>query len=97
MAIGSGFSLDMGDFFKFKTKKKTYFYHYSSEGYGLSQYVSGGHMAWIILFYYVCNSAIMPAWIMSIKANKILRISWRFLFQAFFMIPFVLYERRTGD
>lgn len=54
-------------------------------------------MAWIILFYYVCNSAIMPAWIMSIKANKILRISWRFLFQAIFMIPFVLYERRTGD
>ena len=24
MAIGGGFSLDMGDFFKFKSKKKTY-------------------------------------------------------------------------
>jgi hypothetical protein len=59
--------------------------------------VRGGHLAWIILLYSVCNAAIMPAWIMSINANKILRISWRFMLQAIFMIPFLLYEKRTGS
>jgi len=91
MAIGGGFSLDMSDFFKFKSKNKMYYFFYWSEGDGLFQFVSGGHLAWIVLLYSVCNAAIMPAWIMSIKANKILRISWRFLLQAIFMIPFVLY------
>jgi len=33
---------------------------------------------------------------MNIKANKILRISWRFFMQAFMVIPFVLYEYRSG-
>lgn len=39
----------------------------------------------------------IPAWIMSIKATKLLRISWRFLLQAIMIIPFVLYERRKAD
>ena len=34
---------------------------------------------------------------MSIKATKLLRISWRFLLQAIMIIPFVLYERRKAD
>lgn len=39
----------------------------------------------------------IPGWIMNIKANKMLRISWRFLMQAIMVIPFVLYEYRTGS
>ena len=39
----------------------------------------------------------IPAWIMNIKATKLLRISWRFLLQAIMIIPFVLYERRKAD
>lgn len=38
----------------------------------------------------------IPGWIMNIKANKLLRISWRFLMQSIMVIPFVLYEYRTG-
>jgi hypothetical protein len=34
---------------------------------------------------------------MNIKANKLLRISWRFFMQTFMVIPFVLYEYRTCD
>lgn len=34
---------------------------------------------------------------MNIKANKILRISWRFFMQMIMVIPFVLYEYRTCD
>jgi hypothetical protein len=45
----------------------------------------------------VCNAAMIPAWIMSIKATKLLRISWRFLLQAIMVIPFVLHERRGAD
>ncbi len=53
--------------------------------------------AWLILFYSVCNSAMIPAWIMNIKANKYLRIAWRFFMQSLIMIPFAMYERRTGN
>lgn len=53
--------------------------------------LSGGHLSWIILIYSVCNAAMIPAWIMSIKATKLLRISWRFMLQAVMIIPFVLY------
>lgn len=38
----------------------------------------------------------MPGWIMNIKANKLVRISWRFFMQMIMVIPFVLYEYRTG-
>lgn len=48
-------------------------------------------MAWVILLYSVCNAAMIPPWIMSIKATKLLRISWRFLLQSFMVVPFVLY------
>lgn len=58
--------------------------------------ISGGHLAWFILLYSVCNAAAIPPWIMSIKATKLIRISWRFLLQSFMVIPFVLYEHRTG-
>lgn len=39
----------------------------------------------------------IPGWIMNIKANKMLRISWRFLMQSIMVIPFVLYEYRTAS
>lgn len=39
----------------------------------------------------------IPGWIMNIKANKVLRISWRFFMQVFMVIPFVLYQYRTCD
>lgn len=53
--------------------------------------------AWIILFYSVCNSAMVPPWIMRINANKYLRIAWRFFMQSLIMIPFAMYERRMGN
>lgn len=39
----------------------------------------------------------IPPWIMSIKATKLIRICWRFLLQSFMVVPFVLYERRTAS
>lgn len=36
------------------------------------------YVAWCILFYSAFNNAMMPPWIMNIKAEKYLRISWRF-------------------
>ena len=39
----------------------------------------------------------IPPWIMNIEANKLLRISWRFVLQALMIIPFVLYEKRTAN
>lgn len=39
----------------------------------------------------------MPGWIMNIKANKILRISWRFFMQVFMVLPFVFYQYRNCD
>ncbi len=49
------------------------------------------------MLYSVTTGAMIPGWIMNIKANKMLRISWRFLMQSIMVIPFVLYEYRTGD
>ena len=37
------------------------------------------YLAWFVLFYSVFNGACMPPWIMSIPAEKYLRISWRFI------------------
>lgn len=40
----------------------------------------------------------IPGWIMNIRATKFARKAWRFLMQAIFMIPFILYEKRSsGD
>lgn len=35
-------------------------------------------VAYCILFYSAINNGMMPAWIMNIKAEKYLRVSWRF-------------------
>lgn len=35
-------------------------------------------VAYCILFYSAVNNGMMPAWIMNIKAEKYLRVSWRF-------------------
>ena len=59
--------------------------------------ISGSRIAWIILLYTICSSAIVPGWIMNIKANKFLRQLWRFLMQALVVLPFVFYERRTAS
>ena len=40
---------------------------------------------------------IMPSIKMNIDANKVLRMSWRFFMQIFMVIPFMLYEYRTGN
>ena len=45
----------------------------------------------------VVSSAMIPPWLMSIKANKLLRISWRCLLQLVILTPFVLFERRAAD
>jgi TRAP-type mannitol/chloroaromatic compound transport system permease small subunit len=59
--------------------------------------ISGSRLAWVILMYSVVSGAMIPGWIMNIQANKLLKISWRFFMQSFMVIPFVLYEYRTGD
>jgi hypothetical protein len=53
--------------------------------------ISGGVIAWAILFYSVINVSMIPAWIMNIQASKLLRISWRFLLQSLIIIPFILH------
>lgn len=50
--------------------------------------------AWILLFYFAVNGAFIPPWILSIPAEKYLRIAWRFFMQAMLLIPFVMYEYR---
>jgi len=59
--------------------------------------ISGSRIAWLILLYTVTSSAMIPGWIMNIKATKLLRQCWRFLMQALMVIPFVLHEKRTLD
>lgn len=39
----------------------------------------------------------VPPWLMTIKADKLLRISWKCLFHLIMLIPFVLYEKRTAN
>ncbi|EGR27000.1 hypothetical protein IMG5_203400 [Ichthyophthirius multifiliis] len=39
----------------------------------------------------------IPSWIQHKPAEKYLRIVWRFFLQSFMMIPFMLYEKRTGN
>ncbi|EAR82509.1 transmembrane protein, putative (macronuclear) [Tetrahymena thermophila SB210] len=53
------------------------------------------YLAWFLVFYATINAACIPPWIMSIPAEKYLRIAWRFFMQAVMMIPFLLYERRN--
>ncbi|CAD8202136.1 unnamed protein product [Paramecium pentaurelia] len=55
------------------------------------------YLAWGIIFYASFNNAMMPPWIMTIPAEKYLRIAWRFLLQGIFLIPFIMYEYRTGN
>jgi hypothetical protein len=86
MVVGTGFSFDITEFFKFEKKKRL-----DSKDGDLFAEISGSVLAWIILLYSVLNAAMIPAWIMNIKATKLLRISWRFLLQALMVIPFVLY------
>lgn len=38
----------------------------------------------------------IPPWLMTIKADKLLRISWKCLMHLIMITPFVLYERRAG-
>lgn len=39
----------------------------------------------------------IPPWLMSIAANKLLRISWRCTLHLLILIPFVLFEYRTAN
>ena len=55
------------------------------------------YLSWIVLLYSVVSSAMIPPWLMSIKANMLLRISWRSLLQLLIILPFLLFERRSAD
>ena len=68
-------------------REKTFFKHLSQQHY----------LSWVILLYSVVSSAMIPPWLMSIKADKLLRISWRCLLQLIIIIPFVLFERRSAN
>ena len=54
-------------------------------------------LQWFFIFYATINNSLIPAWIMSIPAEKYLRISWRFFMQALLIIPFCMYEYRKGN
>jgi TRAP-type mannitol/chloroaromatic compound transport system permease small subunit len=69
----------------------------SDQEISLFEEISGSRIAWLILLYSVTTGAMIPGWIMNIDATKYLRISWRFFMQSLMMIPFVLYEYRTGN
>ena len=45
--------------------------------------VVGGHLAWIILLFSVCNAAIMSAWIMSIQETRFSELVGDFSFKPF--------------
>ena len=53
------------------------------------------YLAWFLVFYATINGACIPPWIMSIPAEKYMRISWRFFMQTVMMIPFLMYEKRN--
>jgi hypothetical protein len=62
------------------------------------KYMSQQHyLSWLVLLYSVISSAMIPPWLMSIKANKLLRISWRSLLQLLILFPFVLFEWRSAN
>lgn len=92
VVVGTGFSFDITDYFKFKKRKRlTPSLTQTYENVPIFSELAGSHFAWIVLLYSVCNAALIPAWVMNIEANKFLRICWRSLFQAFMTIPFVMY------
>lgn len=50
-------------------------------------------MAWLILFYSIFNSAIIPAWLMgNLQSETFTRNSWRYFMLAVLALPFALYE-----
>jgi len=53
--------------------------------------------AYILLLYNTITNAAMAPWILAIQADNYLRLSWRYFLFSFMMIPFILYEQRTGD
>lgn len=51
--------------------------------------------AWLILFYSVFNSAIIPCWLMgNILSESFTRNSWRYFMLTVLSVPFALYEHR---
>lgn len=48
-----------------------------------------------MLCFSVIITAWIPIWIIALKLNNIVALFWRFFFQMFLMIPFVLHEMRT--
>jgi hypothetical protein len=49
------------------------------------------YIAWVLLLVTVLSSAMVPPWLMTIKADKLLRVSWKCFLQCFTVAPFVLY------
>ena len=89
MYVGTGFTFNLSDFFQFPESRE-------AKGFkNILKDISGSPISWLVLIYSLINSACFPAWILSLETNKFVALTWRFLFQSFIMIPFVLHEKRT--
>ena len=53
--------------------------------------MEGKSIAWIILFYSVCNAALIPSYNARVSACVYLKSCWRFFVQSFLILPFVFY------
>lgn len=90
--IGTGFTLDINEYFKFIKKSNI---ESNDSMRAIFYEIFGSGIGWIILIYSIVNASFFPIWIMLMKSNKFVIMTWRFLLQALIMIPFVLYEKRT--
>lgn len=86
--VGTGFTFDLTEFFKFEMKKEI-----QPGGLFGTIYaeISGSGIALIILIFSVANSSLITVWILTTKINKFLALTWRFIFQALLTVPFMLH------
>ncbi|KRX00909.1 hypothetical protein PPERSA_09515 [Pseudocohnilembus persalinus] len=51
-------------------------------------------ISFLILAYFALNGSFVPPWILTIPAEKYLRVAWRFFMQGMLLLPFVMWEYR---
>lgn len=85
----------MQRFFKFSPTTTTYFYNIDHRNpitpTSIIDSLSGGHLAWMVLVYTMFNNAMVIPWMISIGADKFLRLAWRHMLLGPILIPFIMY------
>lgn len=87
MHVGSGFTFDITDYFRFKKRKD------NSTSQSLLDEIGGssGYMSWMLLLFAVVNASLIPSWCYSIKVTKFVGFGWIFLIESLLLIPFAMY------